>query len=121
MSDDEKLKKQLDAIIRAWKNNCLDILEYASTPAMYETVFTKESCLLVDEMHKQICKARAEVIEEIKQSVLEVIEERTSAGLDDMEGADYKEFLQAEFFVIAMGIVKNEVIKVLTKLSEGDK
>lgn len=64
-------------------------------------------------------KARAEVIEEIKQSILEVIEERTSAGLDDMEGADYKEFLQAEFFVIAMGIVKDEVVKVLTKLSEG--
>lgn len=66
-------------------------------------------------------QARAEVIEEMRNSILEVIKERTNAGLDDMEGADYKEFLQAEFFVVAMGVVKDEVIKALTKLSEVEK
>ena len=37
--------------------------------------------------------------------------------IDEMEGADYKEFLEAEFFVVAMGIVKNEI----SKLKEQDE
>ncbi len=119
MSNDEKLKTDV-LEIRKWLYGD-KAPEYEEYTTWYEPRIDHMSTLFdyIDLLESKTKQARAEAIQEIKQSVLEVIEERTSAGLDDMEGADYKEFLQAEFFVMAMGIVKDEVIKVLTKLSEG--
>lgn len=91
---------------------------------MSEEIVNMHTCQCQDcreSQEKERLQARADVIEEVRNSILEIIKERTNAGLDDMEGADYKEFLQAESFVVAMGIVKDEVIKALTKLSEVEK
>jgi pyruvate/2-oxoacid:ferredoxin oxidoreductase alpha subunit len=98
-----------------------DAFTRAKQSLYYNPQTQSQFCIIMDWFHHEIKQARAEAIEEGRKAILEIIEERTNTGLEDMEGADYKEFVQAEFFVIAMGIVKDEVIKALTKLSEVEK
>jgi hypothetical protein len=100
--------EKLETIIRQWKNNCIEILEHVGRPDIYDSVLTKEIPRLIADIKSHEFQIKREVIEK----VLAIVDERLSAGLDDMEAADYKEFLQAEFFVVAMGIVKDEIMKL---------
>jgi D-aminopeptidase len=59
----------LETIIRQWKNNCIEILEHVGSPAIYDSVLTKETSRLVAAIKSHESQIKREVIEKVKQAL----------------------------------------------------